>query len=134
VIKRLGRCDMADDGAWTVLMCRDIDAAKRFYADVLGWTFEACTATPLPCWVASGRTGKSIATFIDTSESGFPDAPELWLPYLSVDDLEARIKAAEEHGATLLRPPFAIASFGRVAIIRQPGGGIVGWASAPSPG
>ena len=121
---------MSEDVVWTVLMCRDVEAAKSFYGMVLGWTFKPCPGTPMRCWSASAAGGAVVATFIDTSESGFPDAPELWLPYLAVDDLEGSVAKAEEQGATLLRPPFDIASFGRVAIIRQPGGGIVGWASA----
>jgi predicted enzyme related to lactoylglutathione lyase len=124
---------MSGDVVWTVLMCRDLNAAKSFYAAVLGWTFTPCAGTPLPCWVAEGPNGDVVATFVDTSRSGFPDAPEVWLPYFAVDDLDARVREAEEHGATLLRPAFEIGSFGRVAIIRQPGGGIVGWTSAATP-
>lgn len=42
-------------------------------------------------------------------------------------DLDNTIAAAEAFGATLLRPPIAVPNAGRIALLRQPGGGVVGW-------
>jgi predicted enzyme related to lactoylglutathione lyase len=75
-----------------------------------------------------------VAAFVDSSGSDFPDAPELWLPYFLVENLDARLRQAEALGATLLRPALAISAAGRIALIRQPGGAIVGWISASPAG
>jgi predicted enzyme related to lactoylglutathione lyase len=49
------------------------------------------------------------------------------MPYLAVDDVDARVKKATKAGATLMRPLFDIPGIGRIAILRQPGGAGVGW-------
>src|SRR5262249_54090018 len=49
------------------------------------------------------------------------------MPYLAVDDVDARAKKATKAGATLMRPLFDIPGIGRIAILRYPGGAGVGW-------
>jgi hypothetical protein len=49
-----------------------------------------------------------------------------------VDDIDARCEKAREAGGTVEREPFDIANVGRIAIIRQPGGGAIGWMTPPS--
>lgn len=116
---------------WAILMSRDVEASKRFYEGALGWRFEIFAAEPFPTWVARSPEGRSVAAFVDSGRSDFPDAPELWLPYFVVEDLERRLAQAEASGATVLRPPFDMPGAGRIALLRQPGGAIVGWITAP---
>jgi predicted enzyme related to lactoylglutathione lyase len=119
---------------WAILMSRDVAGAKAFYKETLGWRFEMFTTEPFPTWVARSPEGRSVAVFVDSSASDFPDAPELWLPYFLVEDLDAQLRQAEALGATLLRPPLAISAAGRIALLRQPAGAIVGWISASPAG
>lgn len=112
---------------WTVLMSREIDAAFGLYQGALGLRFESFSNAPFPSWVARGSDGVALGLFMDVSASDFPASPELWLPCMSVDDLEGRISVGEGLGAVLLRPPMDIPRFGRIALLRQPGGAIVGW-------
>jgi predicted enzyme related to lactoylglutathione lyase len=118
---------------WAILMSRDVEGAKAFYTETLGWRFEPLSGEPFPTWLAKSVENRSVAAFVDSSRSDFPDAPELWLPYFVIEDLERRLEQAEALGATVLRPPFAVPGAGRVALLRQPGGAIVGWITA-SPG
>ena len=53
--------------------------------------------------------------------------PPNWLPYLEVDDVDARVKAVSTNGGKVMRPPFDIPGVGRIVVLRQPGGGTVGW-------
>lgn len=121
---------MAGKTVWAVLMSRQAELAKAFYGASLGWRYELLCSDPYPCWVARNSDGRSVAAVIDSSASDFPDAAELWLPYFVLPDLHGRIAEAERLGATLLRPPFQVPVIGKVAILRQPGGGIVGWIAA----
>jgi len=54
---------------------------------------------------------------------------ESWMSYLTVDDIDVRVKKAQVAGATLMRPIFDIPepNVGRIAILREPGGTGVGW-------
>ena len=115
---------------WAVLMSRDVQGAMLFYGGTLGWKFEPFATGLYPTWIARNPDGRSVAAFVDSSKSDFPDASELWLPYLVVQDLDAALVQAEALGATILRPPFMVPGIGRIAVLRQPGGGIVGWVTA----
>jgi predicted enzyme related to lactoylglutathione lyase len=117
---------------WAILLSRHVHSTMQFYRDAAGWSFEAFPAPGFPCWIARTSDEAAIAVFVDASGSDFPDASELWLPHFIVDDLDRRLRAAEEQGAAILRAPFDIPGFGRVAALRQPGGGIVAWRSAPA--
>lgn len=112
---------------WAVLMSRSVNAAKVFYGSVHGWRFEPLAEGLFPTWIARNEDNRSVAAFVDTSGSDFPDAPELWLPYFLVADIDNKLAAAEAFGAVLLRPPFVVAGVGRIALLRQPGGGVVAW-------
>jgi hypothetical protein len=114
---------------WAILLSRDVHSTMQFYRDAVGWRFEPSPEPGDFSWIARSEAGELIAVFVDASGSDFPDAPELWLPHFTVDDVDLRLREAETRGATILRGPFQVPGFGRVAALRQPGGGIVAWRS-----
>lgn len=65
--------------------------------------------------------------FDTTGHQGMEDVPENWFACLAVDDIDRRCEKAKAAGATIARPPFEVPGGGRIAIIRRPGGGMVGW-------
>lgn len=112
---------------WNELMARDVARAKKFYADTLGWTFEAM---PMPAggtyWLAK-LGGEPVGGIFDVSSPEFDGMPENWMPYIAVDDVDARVKTALAAGAKLLKPIFEVPGVGRIAILKEPGGAGVGW-------
>ena len=111
---------------WNELMTRDAEQAKRFYSVTIGWTFDPM---PMPFgtyWVAKiGAT--PAAGIFPMSGPDFAAVPENWMPYLAVDDIDARLKKATAAGAKVMRAPFEIPDVGRIAIIQEPGGAVLGW-------
>lgn len=111
---------------WNELMTHDPEAVKKFYADVIGWTFDPMPMENGTYWIA--KAGDKMAGGIfEMQGECFEGMAEDWMPYLAVDDVDARVKKAVAAGATLVRPPFDVPNVGRIAILRQPGGGHVGW-------
>jgi uncharacterized protein len=113
---------------WNELMTRDVERAKKFYADTLGWSFEGM---PMPggsgtYWVAKAG-GESAAGIIDISAPEFGPVPESWMAYIAVDDVDARVKKATAAGARLMKPIFDVPGVGRIAILMEPGGAGIGW-------
>jgi predicted enzyme related to lactoylglutathione lyase len=49
------------------------------------------------------------------------------MPYLAVDNVDARVNKATAAGAKLMRPLFDVPGVGRIAILREPGGAGIGW-------
>lgn len=119
---------MTDHGLfhWNELMTHDAAKAKKFYADTVGWTYEDM---PMP----GGAYGiikvgdKYAGGIFEMKGPGFKDVPEKWVPYLSVDDIDARLKKAVAGGATILKPVVDAPGVGRFAILREPGGAVVGF-------
>ncbi len=112
---------------WNELLTRDVERAKRFYSDTIGWTFDGM---PMPdgatYWVAM-MNGKPAAGLFPINRPGLENLPEAWMSYLAVDDVDARVKKATSAGAKLMKPIFDVPKVGRIAILTEPGGAGVGW-------
>jgi uncharacterized protein len=113
---------------WNELMTRDVERAKKFYADTLGWSFEGM---PMPggdgtYWIAKAGE-ESAAGILDISSPEFGQVPESWMAYIAVDDVDARVKKATVAGARLMKPIFDVPGVGRIGILMEPGGAGIGW-------
>jgi predicted enzyme related to lactoylglutathione lyase len=113
---------------WNELMTRDVDGAKKFYADTLGWSYDAM---PMPggggtYWLAM-MDGEPVGGILDISAPDFGQVPESWMSYIAVDDVDARVAKAVKAGAKLMKPVFDVPGVGRIAILMQPDGAGVGW-------
>lgn len=92
------------------LRTTDVSAARRFYTDLLGRT---CDIIQLP------------------EQARARGARPHWLGHLGVDDVARAVQAFVERGATQLGPTLSID--GRdLAIVRDPGGAVVGLATPSS--
>lgn len=111
---------------WNELMTRDTEKAKKFYADTLGWSFEAMPMPDSTYWVAK-IGGEFVGGLFPLTSPQFDGVPEGWMAYIAVDDIDARVKKAQAAGATLMRPIFDVEGVGRIAILKEPGGAGVGW-------
>ena len=118
---------------WNELMTRNVDRAKKFYAETIGWSFDAM---PMPggsgsYWIAK-IGGEPVAGILDVSTPDFAQVPESWMAYLAVDDVDARVKQATAAGAKLMKPIFEVPGVGRIAILLEPGGAGIGWMTPAS--
>ena len=112
---------------WNELMTRDVERAKKFYGDTMGWSFDAM---PMPgegtYWLAK-MDDEPVAGILDTSTPEFASVPESWMAYIAVDDVDARVKKAVKAGAKLMKPIFDVPGVGRIAVLMEPGGAGIGW-------
>ncbi|WP_349509666.1 VOC family protein [Afipia sp. Root123D2] len=122
-------CAMAAHGHfhWNELLTPEVEQAKQFYRDTIGWSFE-----PMPMddgatyWVA--QIGKEpVAGIFPTNRPDFAGVPVSWMSYLSVDNVDTRVRKAVNGGAKLMRPIFDVPNVGRIAILTEPGGAGIGW-------
>ncbi|MFY9772252.1 MAG: VOC family protein [Xanthobacteraceae bacterium] len=112
---------------WNELMARDVAKAKKFYADTLGWSFDAM---PMPgggtYWLAK-MGDEPVGGIFDISGPDYAGVPEGWMPYIAVDDVDARVKKAVAAGAKIMKPAFDVPNVGRIVILQEPGGAGIGW-------
>jgi uncharacterized protein len=112
---------------WNERLCWDVERAKKFYADAIGWTFTSMpTPTGETYWCAM-QDGRPVAGLFTLTSPYFDGVPEGWMSYLAVDDVDRRVAKATAAGAKLLRPIFDVPNVGRIAILDEPGGAGGGW-------
>jgi uncharacterized protein len=112
---------------WNELMTRDVEGAKKFYAQTIGWSFDGMpTPDGSTYWLAK-INDEPVAGIFDISGAEYKQVPESWMAYLAVDDVDARVQKAVKAGAKLMKPAFDVPGVGRIAILMEPGGAGIGW-------
>ncbi len=105
----------------------DVERAKRFYEAVAGWQFQEMEGFP-GYWLfrtgpqaggGIGKRGESVGTVVRD--------------YISVDSLEDAIRAAEQHGGTVVQPATEVPGQGRFAVVLDTERTEIGlWENAPA--
>ena len=117
---------------WNELMTPDVEKAKAFYAGSLGWTFDAMPGPSGSAYWIAKMGGKAVGGIMSLADLP-PGAPTAWFPYIEVDDVDARAAALSAHGGALARPAFDIPDIGRIAIVQDATGAMVGWLTPAMP-
>ncbi|MGW6455074.1 VOC family protein [Streptomyces sp. NPDC055078] len=105
---------------WTDAMFPDIEAAKSFYGEVLGWTFGE-SAEEFGGYTQAYRDGKAVAAVFPQ----LPDAdggPAAWNLYFATPDAEATAARIRENGGTLATEPMTVGDFGTMVTAQDPTG------------
>ncbi|MGH1418645.1 MAG: VOC family protein [Hyphomicrobiaceae bacterium] len=115
---------------WNELLTSDPEAAVKFFEDVVGWSFDAVEmgqpGAGQTYWV--GKIDDQPAGGIMQIKGNAPDDMQPhWVCYLEVDNIDKRIFAARKAGAVVLTEPFDVPGVGRIAMVQDPTGGIMGW-------
>jgi len=111
--------------AWVDLMVPDHRVAQAFYGPLLGWTFDE--GVPEAGNYSTARIGGRAAAGIGDL---MPGSRVGWTTYLAVDDLDATAKRVTAAGGTLLAEPTDVMDLGRMAVLVDPTGAVVGlWQS-----
>ena len=111
---------------WNELMTRDLERSKAFYAKVCGWTYEAM---PMPeglvyTIIMSGE--QPVGGMFPMSGDEFEGVDEQWVGYIAVEDADKAADAASAGGGKVEKPPFDIEGVGRIAVLTDPSGAIIG--------
>ncbi len=118
---------------WNELMTRDVERAKRFYADTIGWTFAPFDMPDGRIYWIASQDGKPVAGLFPIDAPEFAGVPEGWMSYLAVDNVDGRAAKAVKAGAKLMKPAFDVPRVGRIAILMEPGGAAIGWMTPTPP-
>lgn len=108
---------------WIDLYSSDTDKATAFYGDLFGWTAQP-PEEGFGGYFIYTKDGKAVAGCMHNDGSmGYPDA---WGVHLMTDDVRRTATAAPEHGGSVEMGPMDVAENGSSAMIKDPGGAIVG--------
>ncbi len=112
---------------WNELMTRDVEKAKKFYADAMGWSYDTMPMPGGGSYTLAMAGGQPVAGIFDIGGADYKGVPESWMAYIAVDDVDARVKKATSAGAKVMKPAFDVPGVGRIVILSEPGGAGIGW-------
>ena len=114
------------DGApcWVDLSTPDLEGARRFYAALLGWSFDPAVAEMGHYTMA--RVHGGLVAAIAPKQPGM-DMPTVWSVYLKSSDIDATAKRFSAGGGNLMVPPMDIPGSGRMAFGFDPTGAAIGF-------
>ena len=109
--------------SWVDLSTTDVEDAKRFYGEVLGWTVLDAPSENYTFFASDGAVVAGLAQLRDGQrEQGMPPS---WSMYVHTDDADTTAARATELGGTVVAAPFAIPGAGRMGVLADPQGGVV---------
>lgn len=108
---------------WADAMFGDVEGAKRFYAEVLGWTFGE-EAERFGSYTQAYVDGKAVAGILPHRPG--QDATSQWCLHLASADAGAAAARVREHGGTVVVEPTGFGDLGTMAVVREPGGAVFG--------
>jgi uncharacterized protein len=115
---RIGATLVNDVGAlcWNELATTDVEPAKLFFDELLGWEYE----TDESGYVSIRNAGRLNGGMREQSEQE-RGIPPNWLPYFTVDSADEAARQAAQAGGRTLAPTTEV-HIGRVAVIADPEG------------
>ena len=113
---------------WNELMTWNVEKAKAFYADTLGWHFESVPLAEGGAYTECTAGNEPVCGIMEmTPGTGFDGLPDSWFAYITVDDVDACVAKVEDAGGEVVHGPFDIPEFGRVVIVNDAVGAQIGW-------
>jgi predicted enzyme related to lactoylglutathione lyase len=108
---------MANPFCWYDVMTTDTEAAKKFYADVVGWKTQP---------QGDGYTVLTVNDMGVAGLMGIPDdargMPPCWMGYIHVEDVAAKVAEIQKEGGKLMKGPITIEGIITFAVIADPQG------------
>ena len=103
--------------SWMELQGKNAAQTQTFYSELFGWN-------PVPMPMQDGSTYPAFALG-ETPLGGFADKTGIekqWLPYITVEDVDATVAKADSAGGKVLNPAFDAPGVGRIAVLADPSG------------
>ncbi|MGW0825352.1 VOC family protein [Streptomyces sp. NPDC002845] len=108
---------------WADAMFSDVEGAKRFYGDVLGWTFGEAS-TDYGNYTQAYADGKAVAAVVPPMPG--QEGQSAWCLYLASPDATATAAKIRAAGGEVLMEPMQVGEFGTMLLARDPGGVVFG--------
>ncbi|MFE9775199.1 VOC family protein [Streptomyces sp. NPDC005931] len=108
---------------WADAMFTDLEGAKTFYGDVLGWTFGE-SSSEFGGYTEAYANGKAVAAVVPPMPG--QEGPSQWCLYLATENAAATAARIRDNGGELLMDPMAVGDLGTMCLARDPGGVVFG--------
>ncbi|THH37245.1 VOC family protein [Aliishimia ponticola] len=112
---------------WNELNTRDPDGAAHHYASLMGWQIETAPMADGSNYHVAMRGDTPVAGIFDMRPHAFMNGmPDHWFSYIAHDDVDRAVTDFEAAGGAVRRPAFDVPGTGRIAIVVDPIGAVIG--------
>ncbi|MFJ5777637.1 VOC family protein [Streptomyces sp. NPDC093094] len=113
---------------WVDAQLPDLEAGKRFYGELFGWTFEE--------WYGGSalalKGGEPVAALAHKADGRMPT---VWTVYFATPDAGTLARRIREAGGQVVAVPMPFGGLGTVALVADPDGAVFGlWEPGGHPG
>lgn len=108
---------------WVDAMFTDVEGAKSFYGDVLGWTF-AEASSEYGGYTQAYSGGKAVAAVVPPMPG--QEGQSAWCLYLASPNAAAAAERISANGGEVMMGPMQVGDFGTMVIAKDPGGVVFG--------
>ncbi|MGY5012263.1 VOC family protein [Streptomyces sp. 900105755] len=108
---------------WADAMFGDLEGAKSFYGEVLGWTFGE-SSPEYGNYTQAYVDGKAVAAVVPPMSG--QEGHSQWCLYLASPDAAAAAVRIRENGGEVLMEPMQVGEFGTMCLAREPSGAVFG--------
>ena len=113
------------DLSWCELMTTDVEAAKKFYKELVGWTFEDMPMGEGGTYTVFKAGEQAVGGIMPMVKDLPPGVPPHWTSYITVKDADEVARKGEEMGGTLLVQVTEIPKVGRFLVLKDPQGAVL---------
>lgn len=106
---------------WIDLTVDDAESVRDFYRDVVGWESSGIDMGGYEDFCVQ-PPGQDPVAGICHARGNNAAIPPQWLPYITVQDLDASIARCRDKGGEVVVAPRTMEGQGRYAVIRDPAG------------
>ncbi|MET0595819.1 MAG: VOC family protein [Polyangiaceae bacterium] len=119
--------------SWVDLQTPDLERAKKFYGELLGWSFTGGDDPNSGFYTTATIRGRRVAA-LAKMQQGVP-IPPAWTVYLAVESADDIAKRTKDAGGNVILPPMDVMEQGRMALFTDPAGAAFGvWQPKAHPG
>ncbi|MEU7037492.1 VOC family protein [Streptomyces sp. NPDC046237] len=110
---------------WADAMFTDVEGAKTFYGEVLGWTFGE-SSSEYGNYTQAFRDGKAVAAVVPPMPGQDGSEQSAWCLYFASPDAAATAEKIKNSGGTVVMEPMAVGDFGSMCLAQDPAGVVFG--------
>lgn len=112
---------------WSELTTRDVDAAQAYYRRICGWRFSVTPSADGGDYFVAHLGDQPVAGLLDLALlPDHEDTPAQWVTYIAVDDIDEALTRTRTAGGQVLREGFDVPDVGRIAMVQDSVGALLG--------
>ncbi|MBC9716373.1 VOC family protein [Streptomyces sp. TRM66268-LWL] len=108
---------------WADALLPDVEAGKRFYGELFGWTFDEGAGPEYGHYAQAYKEGKAVAALAPKQDGRMPT---VWNVYFATPDAPATARRIKDAGGQLVMEPMPVGPFGTMALAADPEGAVFG--------